>query len=180
MMRIGTAGAVVAVMTCVLSSASAQRSVPGKPAADTEAVSRVVGAAVRTLSLTIASSMFDAKAAVWEIGIPDTADAAWRKARAGLQAILHSRPRRRSDHSYRSLQFGPLLIRGDSLFGSFTYSWNDYCPPSPTLVMPAGGGWSGGSSSSKLVSVRQSGHWQDPVIRGGDETDGGCLHRGGS
>ena len=152
-----------------------------KPAAPqsaqgTDEISVVVIGAVQRLSSAIAGAMYLSQRTPWAFNIPDSSDAAWRSARVGMLAIVRVRSVEPKDQSYQSVSFTAIKIRGDSLFASFSIDRNDYSRPAPTLVSPAGGGWTSSGSSFDVIAIRIAGYWQSPVVRGETIVDGGCLH----
>jgi len=166
------------MLSCIVLPVSGQGlPTPSRTPADADEVQVVAAFAIDRLSTEIATAMLASEVSPWKIEIPDSTSTAWRQVQAGLYAVLHGRPVAASDSFYRLISFDKITVRGDSLFASFTTAWLMYCPVSPTLVAPLGGGWAGGSSTVRVVSRRMSGYWMPAVERGGEVTDGGCLHK---
>ena len=176
-MRVFAAMTFAGVMCAAAPLAGQSALKPFRQASGAAEINVGVASVVDHLSYEIAAAMLLPRPSPWAIQVPDSNIAIWKQVRDGLFAALHGRPVKPSDLSYQAIEIGPAIVRSDSLFASFTIRTEWYCAPSPTLVIPAGGGWSGSSSEVLVTSVRNSGHWSPATYRSGLTVDGGCVYK---
>lgn len=174
----GAAAILLTSLLCLGAPLPAQSALkPFRVATKPDEINLVVSAVVKDLSYDVAASMSASTAKAWRIEVPDSTRKVWKDVRDGLSAILHARAVRPSDSSYQTIAIHSSIVRGDTLFASYSTSTEWYCALSPNLVIPKGGGWTGSSSETNLVAVRQGKYWSTPTVLLGLTTDGGCMYK---
>jgi hypothetical protein len=117
--------------------------------ADSAAVRVVVEAAVKALAQDGRIEVVGRAPSPWLIRAADTLSPVWRQALGRLYPLLNGRPITPTDTAWAVLEFGPVVISGDSLRGSFEVGrrWRE-CG----VVMQS-------SAFDRVVSVRPQGWW---------------------
>ena len=117
---------------------------------DSSAVRVVAGAALQVLAADSRIPILTGAKSPWRIAI-DSSSQEWLTAAERIHLLLGSRPPVAADTLIEFLTFGPVLIRGDSLFASFEIGSQWRCPGSSRSATT--------SAHHSIVGFRQSGAW---------------------
>ena len=159
--------AVCAALASVTSTVTGQQATVGAPE-----VRIAVQAALAEVHPAIAEFLVLPDLVPWEIRIPDSSET-WRMVRERLYPVLRGRPRTAADLAYQFIDFGPIVVRADSMFFSIRAGSESICRISPTDP----GHWTSIHSSYQYSAGRQykSRRWLPAVQGYGGYTDGWCV-----
>ena len=154
-------------MASVTSTATGQAATVGAPE-----VRVAVQAALAEVHPAIAEFLVLPDLVPWEIRIPDSSET-WRMVRERLYPVLRGRPRTAADLAYQFIDFGPIVVRADSMFFTIRAGSESICRISPTDP----GFWTSIHSSVQYSAGRQykSQLWLPAVQGYGGHTDGWCV-----
>jgi hypothetical protein len=141
----------IAIVGCGIAE-SAPAQAPSASPVDSAAVRVVLAAAMEVLAADGLIPVFPQPAQPWRIVAADSSSPAWNAALTRLREILQARPVAPSDTMTRVLKFGPLRIESDTLWASYTISFEWRCR--------SNGAIHSSSASRALVAVRPQGWWQ--------------------
>ena len=117
---------------------------------DSSAVRVIAASALQVLAADSRIPMLSGAQSPWRITI-DSSSQEWRTAASRIHLLLSSRPPVATDTLIEFLTFGPIQIRGDSLFTSFDIGSTRRCPGNSRSATT--------SAHHSIVAFRQAGSW---------------------
>lgn len=130
---------------------------------DSDAIAVVVQSLVGRMTTDARAKRALTRPEAIRIDVPDSTAVTWLAARREIYAALNGRPVQRTDIKYTWIILAPIMVRGDSLFTSWTAASSHLC---------ADNSWTSTGAVSRVTSVRRDGHWQPATVKVAEDFDG--------